>query len=65
MAQPGTPGSQVPAGEDWIARKFRDLDREIGELRAENILLTAGIEAYPDLVRIVGGLDVEGDLACR
>jgi hypothetical protein len=32
MADPGTVQSQLPLGDDWIARKFADIERDIREL---------------------------------
>jgi hypothetical protein len=49
------PGSFKPgAGEDWIARKFATLDRELRELKAANPYAPMGIRPKP------GGIDVDG-----
>jgi hypothetical protein len=48
------PGAFNPKGEDWIARKFADLDRELRELKAAKIFGLTGIKAKD------GGIDVDG-----
>ncbi|WP_181038958.1 tail fiber domain-containing protein [Arthrobacter sp. Y81] len=53
MAQPGMPGSQFP-GEDALIRRVKDLERQMQQFAAANILRTAGISAKP------GGIDVTG-----
>lgn len=52
MVTTGLPASQLPPGGDWIARRFRDLERQIRELRAGRGLEAAQIGA--------GGLTVKG-----
>ena len=54
MAQPGLPGSQFP-GEDAQARRIKDLERQVQQFTAANVLATAGIGVIPDGV-IVDGL---------
>lgn len=54
----GLVSDQVPAGQDWIARRLRQLEREVRELRAERRLEAATIGA--------GGIDItEGALRIR
>lgn len=50
--QPGNLASLVPDGDDWIARKFRELQQQIDELRGARRLEAASIGA--------GGLHVKG-----
>lgn len=38
--QPGLPGSQTPAGPDWLVRRVQDLERELREVRASIGALT-------------------------
>lgn len=51
----GLQGSQFH-GPDWLARKVRDLERQVQQLAAANPLATAGIRA------VVGGFNVTGTL---
>lgn len=48
------PGQFNPKGEDWIGRKFADLEREIRELKAANIFGLTGITPKD------GGTDLDG-----
>jgi hypothetical protein len=63
MAQPGSPASLMPPGEDWLVRRVQDLERTVAELVAHDVLRAAGVETAPDLMRIIGSLEVTGDLA--
>ena len=58
MAAPGLPGSQVPAGEDWLVRRVADLERAVRELAAANQLATAGITTTPTGIAISGTLSL-------
>lgn len=53
MGQPGMPGSQFP-GEDALLRRIKDLEREVQQFAAANVLATAGIGA------VTGGVMVKG-----
>ena len=53
MAQPGLPGSQFPS-EDAQVRKIRDLDRQLQQFTAANVLATAGIGVIPNGVLVNG-----------
>lgn len=52
-SQPGLPGSQFPS-DDWIPRKFADIERAMRELAAANPFAPMGIHPKP------GGIDVAG-----
>jgi hypothetical protein len=56
---PGLPGSQVK-NEGDIMRFITDIQRDIRELRAQNILATAGITTQPDGITVGGTLNVSG-----
>ena len=51
--QPGLPGSQFP-GEDAQARRIKDLERQVQQFNAANVLATAGIGVIPDGVLVNG-----------
>ena len=34
IGNPGIPGANLPAGEDWVPRRFADLERQLSELQA-------------------------------
>lgn len=53
MGQPGLPGSQFP-GEDALVRKIKELEREVQQFSAANVLATAGIGVIPDGVLVNG-----------
>ena len=53
MAQPGLPGSQFP-GEDAQVRKIRDLERQVQQFTAANVLATAGIGVIPNGILVNG-----------
>lgn len=53
MGQPGLPGSQFP-GEDAQARRIKDLERQVQQFSAANVLATAGIGVIPDGVLVNG-----------
>lgn len=54
MAQPGLPGSQFPS-EDDLVRRIKDLQRDVQQFSAANVLATAGISVIADGL-IVNGL---------
>lgn len=54
MAQPGLPGSQFPS-EDDLVRRLKDLQRDVQQFTAANVLATAGISVIADGL-IVNGL---------
>lgn len=56
MGQPGMPGSQF-AGEDYLPRKVRDLERQQQQFSAANILATAGISAAQGGVLVNGFME--------
>jgi len=56
---PGLPGSQVRNDGD-LMRTIQDMQRDIRELRAQNILATAGITTQPDGITVGGALNVTG-----
>ena len=62
MGVPGVPGANLPAGEDHIMRRLADLERAIREMRAADILGTAGLVAAPNKLTVVGELDVTGPM---
>jgi hypothetical protein len=53
MGQPGMPGSQFP-GEDAQIRKIKDLERQVQQFSAANVLATAGIGVIPNGVLVNG-----------
>ncbi len=58
----GQPGGFNPRGEDWIAREFADLKREIRELKAANPFAAMGITPVPDGIIVDGSEVVNGPL---
>jgi len=56
---PGLPGSQVH-NEGDLMRMIQDMQRDIRELRAQNILATAGITTQPGGITVGGSLNVTG-----
>lgn len=56
MGQPGLPGSQFP-GEDAIPRKLKDLERQVQQFSAANILASAGIGATTGGVLVNGFME--------
>ena len=58
MAQPGLPGSQFPS-EDDLVRRLKDLQRDVQQFSAANLLATAGISVIAD------GLIVDGLMEFR
>jgi hypothetical protein len=52
-AQPGLPGSQFQ-GEDFILRAIKDLQRDLQQMTAANVLGTAGIGVIPNGVTVNG-----------
>jgi len=63
VADPGIPSSQIPPGEDWLVRRVADLERAVREMRAADILGTAGLTATPNKLTVAGELDVNGPMA--
>ncbi|QYC54945.1 minor tail protein [Arthrobacter phage Popper] len=53
MQQPGLPGSQFP-GEDAQVRKLKELERQVQQFSAANVLATAGIGVIPNGVLVNG-----------
>lgn len=53
MGQPGMPGSQFP-GEDAMIRKVRDLERQVQQFSAANVLASAGIGVIPNGILVNG-----------
>lgn len=53
MAQPGLAGSQFPS-DDWLQRKVKDLERQLQQFTAANVLATAGIGVIPNGVLVNG-----------
>jgi len=53
MGQPGLPGSQFPS-DDAMIRKIKDLERQLQQSTAANILATAGIGVIPNGVLVNG-----------
>lgn len=60
MTLPGMPGSQVQNDGD-IMRIISDLQRQVRELAAQNVLATAGITTQTNGVTVAGALNVNGD----
>lgn len=52
MSQPGSFANGIPAGEDWVPRAIRDLQREVQQLRAERSIESTSIGQ--------GGIEVTG-----
>lgn len=52
-AQPGLPGSQFP-GEDAQIRKVQELEKQIQQFTAANVLATAGIGVVPNGILVNG-----------
>lgn len=59
MAQPG---GFNPKGEDWIAREFAEMRRELRELKAANPFAAMGIKPMPDGLVVEGYETVNGPL---
>lgn len=53
MGQPGLPGSQFPS-DDALIRRIKDLERQLQQFTAANILATAGIGVIPNGVLVNG-----------
>ncbi|UYL88314.1 minor tail protein [Arthrobacter phage EvePickles] len=53
MGQPGLPGSQFPS-DDALIRRIKDLERQVQQFTAANILGTAGIGVIPNGVLVNG-----------
>lgn len=52
---PGLPGTQV-SNESDLMRMFADMQRDIRELKAQNLLATAGITAQPNGITVNGSI---------
>lgn len=50
---PGLPGSQFE-GEDFLLRQIKNLQRDLQQMTAANVLATAGIGVIPDGVTVTG-----------
>jgi len=61
VGQPGQLGGQF-AGDDALIRRIQDLERQMRELAAANILATAGINAVPNGIIVAGSETVNGPL---
>ncbi|MDN4646458.1 tail fiber domain-containing protein [Arthrobacter sp. PsM3] len=53
MSQPGLPGSQFP-GEDAQSRRIKELERQVQQFSAANVLATAGIGVIPNGILVNG-----------
>ncbi|MEP7194448.1 MAG: hypothetical protein ABI903_16505 [Actinomycetota bacterium] len=64
---PGSPGNQLPAGEDHIVRRLRDIERTITEMKAQDQLLVAltraNLRMDPGALKVLGALDVAGSVS--
>jgi hypothetical protein len=58
---PGLPGSQVRNDGD-VMRMIQDMQRDIRELKAQNVLATAGITTQPGGITVTGTETVTGNL---
>jgi hypothetical protein len=58
---PGMPGSQV-ANDGDLMRMIQDLQRDMRELKAQDLLATAGISAQPNGITVGGSETVNGPL---
>ena len=62
------PGQFNPKGEDWIGRRFAELEKEIRELKAANVFGTTGITPqdggtdFDGYVRVNGEMFINGPL---
>jgi hypothetical protein len=63
MMQPGSPQALMPPDESTLMRRVQDLERQVRELVAHDVLRAAGVETETDLIRIIGSLIVTGDLS--
>lgn len=63
MMQPGSPQALMPPDESTLMRRVQDLERQVRELVAHDVLRAAGVETEKDLIRILGSLIVTGDLS--
>jgi hypothetical protein len=64
VAQPGMPGSQFP-GEDAQGRKIKDLERQMQQFAAANVLATAGISAATGGVLVNGFMEYKREDGTR
>lgn len=53
MGAPGLPGSQFP-GEDAMVRRIKDLERQVQQFTAANVLASAGIGVIPNGILVNG-----------
>ena len=56
MDQPGLPGSQFK-GDDYVLRLIKDLQRQVQQISAANVLATAGIGVISGGVSVTGLMD--------
>lgn len=64
MQQPGLPGSQFN-GEDYTVRRIKDLEQQVQQFSAANVLATAGIGVIPNGILVNGQMQfkrVDGTL---
>ena len=56
------PGAFNPQGEDWIGRKFAEMEREIRELKAANPFAPMGMKPTAGGVEFAGNMKIAGTL---
>jgi hypothetical protein len=56
------PGGFNPKGEDWIARKFAEMEKELRELKAADPYAPMGMKPMADGVEFSGNMKVAGTL---
>lgn len=62
MINPGSVAGQMPPGDDALIRLIQDLRRDVNELKAQDVLRTAGLIAAPNKLTVQGELDVTGPM---
>lgn len=62
MINPGSVAGQMPPGDDALIRMIQDLQRDVRELKAQDVLRTAGLIAAPNQLTVQGELDVTGPM---
>jgi hypothetical protein len=58
MMQPGSPQALMPPDESTLMRRVQDLERQVRELVAHNVLAAAGVRTEPGRFIIEGDLEV-------
>lgn len=58
MMQPGSPQALMPPDESTLMRRVQDLERQVRELVAHNVLAAAGVRTEPGRFIIDGDLEV-------